>query len=606
MKCMSLVLFILCFNASKASFSQGKKLRETLPSSKLLLNDLSGFKPTSANWKIVGNIYASLHSNEPIKGSFGKGILANFSDKINRGHLFTRFEHGDIDIEMEIMMPKGSNSGIYLQGRYEVQLLDSWGKKDLKYSDMGGIYQRTDPSNDKGYEGHAPLINACKAPGLWQKLKIMFRAPDFDKNGKKIADARFLKVYLNGVIVQNDVAVSGPTRSSAFKDEQPTGPLMIQGNHGQIAIRNISYKLYGRKTVTFKNLVYTEYNTPGDSMKKLDLLKPLSHQKVDSISRYLATQKDLYLMKYQGQLEFPKAGVYLFTMQAGGGGLLVINNETVIQYDGAHSFDERALGQYKTHGGSVPFTLIYNKPQWREGFALYVEGEGIEKHPLHAKGSVFYEPEVAPILINPEPKKAVIQRSFMNSSNGKSTHCLSVGTPQGVHFTVDLETGNLFQIWDGGFLDATPMWHRRGNQQVARPLGPTIRFAEEPDFVPNHKTGTHPKFLEYTLDAKGLPEFIYTTGGMKLSEKLVPSAGERGITRKIRIDGQGDFSYILAKGSVIEKLSDSTFLVNDKEYYLILNTAALPLEIKNSGGAQSIVLSGKSSSHYEFEYTLLW
>ena len=311
-------------------------------------------------------------------------------------------------------------------------------------------------------------------------------------------------------------------------------------------------------------------------------------------------------MKYEGLLAFPKAGTYLFTMQAGGGGLLIINHETVIKYDGVHSFDEKALGQYKTNGGSVPFTLIYNKPQWKEGFALYVEGEGIATHPLHAKGSVLYEPEVTPVLINPEPEKAVIQRSFMDSPDGKSTHCLSVGTPQGVHFTVNLETGNLFQVWDGGFLDATPMWHRRGNGQTGKPLGPTISFAGAPGFIPDHKAGTNLRFLEYTLDAKGLPEFKYTIAGMQLSEKLAPLAGERGITRKVRVDGQGDFSYVLAKGSVIEKIADTTFLVNDKEYYLILNTTTLPLQVKNSGATQSIVLSGKSFSHYEFEYTLLW
>lgn len=606
MKCINLVLCILCFSVIKVSFSQGKQLPESLAPSKLLLNDLSGFKPTSANWKIVGNIRATLHSNAPMKGTTGKGILANFSDTTSRGHLFTRFEHGDIDVEMEIMMPKGSNSGIYLQGRYELQLLDSWGKKQLKYADMGGIYQRTDSSNNNGFEGHAPLINACKAPGLWQKLKIIFRAPDFDENGKKIADARFVKVYLNGVIVQNNVAVSGPTRSSAFNDEKPMGPLMIQGNHGQIAIRNINYKLYERKKVIFKNLVYEEYNTPGDSMKNLDLLKPMSHRNVDSISRHLAAHKDAFLMKYQGLLEFPKAGTYLFTMQAGGGGLLIVNHETIIKYDGAHSFDEKALGQYKTLGGPVPFTLIYNKPQWREGFALYVEGTGMVKHGLHAKGSVFYEPEIAPILINAQSSKAVIQRSFMNSSNGKRTHCLSVGTPQGIHFTIDVEKGNLFQVWDGGFLDATPMWHRRGNQQVALPLGPVIRFFDEPDFFPGHKNSTHRKFLEYTLDAKGLPEFKYSAGGMNLFEKLIPCSGERGVTRKIRVDGQGDFAFILAKGSVIEKLSDSSFLVNDKEYYLTLNKEAFPLEIKNIGKTQSIVLSGISPGNYEFEYTLLW
>lgn len=598
---MSLVLLILCVGLAEGSVTKRKPAPEALPPTKLLLNDLSPFRPTGANWKIVGDVYADLHTEQAMDGRPGKGILANLSDPKNRAHLFTRFEHGDIEIEMEVMMPKGSNSGIYLQGRYELQLFDSWGRKEMRYSDMGGVYQRTDTSTNKGYEGHAPLLNACKAPGLWQKLKIIFKAPEFDARGKKIADARFMKVYLNGVVVQDDVPVSGPTRSAAFTDERPLGPLMIQGNHGRVAFRNITYKLYDRKTVGVRDLVYTEYKTPGDSMKGLSSLKPLYEKKVDSISRQLATQKDVFLMTYHGRFEFPKAGVYLFTMQAGGGGMLVINRDTVILHDGgAHGFDEKALGLYTARAGMAPFVLVYNKPQYREGFALYVEGPGIATHPLHSKGSEFHEPPVDPILISASPGKAVIQRSFMNSREGKRTHCLSVGTPQGINFSVDLETGNLLEMWDGGFLDATAMWHKRGNQQIGIPLGPAIEFPDKPNFIAT------PKFLEYTVEANGLPDFRYSVGARTISDKIVPSAGERGITRKVLIDGEGTFSYTLASGSVVDRLPDGSFLVNDKEYYLVTHTAGLHPEIKKSGGSQAIVVSGKSPGPFEFEYTLLW
>jgi hypothetical protein len=103
---------------------------------------------------------------------------------------------------MDFMLTKGSNSGIYLQGNYEVQLFDSWGKKSAKYNDNGGIYERwndSKPEGEKGYEGYAPRFNVAKAPGLWQNIKISYQAPRFDANGKKTSNAVFLSIILNGV-----------------------------------------------------------------------------------------------------------------------------------------------------------------------------------------------------------------------------------------------------------------------------------------------------------------------------------------------------------------------------------------------------------------------
>lgn len=86
------------------------------------------------------------------------------------------------------MMAPGSNSGLYLQGQYEIQLLDSWAKTEVKAGDNGGIYERWDeskPDGQKGYQGYAPRQNASKAPGVWQTLKIQFKAPRFNATGEK-------------------------------------------------------------------------------------------------------------------------------------------------------------------------------------------------------------------------------------------------------------------------------------------------------------------------------------------------------------------------------------------------------------------------------------
>jgi hypothetical protein len=129
-------------------------------------------------------------------------------------------------------------------GRYEIQVLDSWGVEKPKHGDCGGIYQRWDNKRKpKGFEGHPPRVNASKAPGEWQTFGVVFRAPRFGADGKKTQNARFIKVVHNGQVVHENVEVTGPTRAAAFGDEKPKGPLMFQGDHGPVAYRNMRIRL---------------------------------------------------------------------------------------------------------------------------------------------------------------------------------------------------------------------------------------------------------------------------------------------------------------------------------------------------------------------------
>ncbi len=169
----------------------------------------------------------------------GVGVLVNGPEGKEQ-NLFSKAEFGDIEAHIEFNIPKGSNSGIYLQGRYEIQILDSFGVEHPKYGDCGGIYQRW--KDNRGYEGHAPKLNASLPPGEWQSFDIKFRAPRFDASGKKTANAQFEKVLHNGKLIHEQVELSGPTRAAISEDEVDKGPLMIQGDHGPVAFRKISIK----------------------------------------------------------------------------------------------------------------------------------------------------------------------------------------------------------------------------------------------------------------------------------------------------------------------------------------------------------------------------
>jgi len=194
-------------------------------------------------WATAEKIEGSASAKEWKSVEPGGNILYNGKDG-KAGELVSKQEFGDIEVEVEFMIPKGSNSGIYLMQRYELQILDSYGKADseLKYGDNGGIYERWDETiegKDKGYEGTRPTTNASTAPGTWQTFLIGFRAPRFDADGKKIENAKFVQVEHNGVVIHQDVEVTGPTRGGLADPEVKTAPLAVQGDHGPVAFKKL-------------------------------------------------------------------------------------------------------------------------------------------------------------------------------------------------------------------------------------------------------------------------------------------------------------------------------------------------------------------------------
>jgi hypothetical protein len=172
----------------------------------------------------------------PVPGpSPGGTILNGPGSTVN---LVSDEKFGDAELYLEFMIAKGSNSGVYLHGLYEVQVFDSWGSTEpMSTSDGGAIYHRW--IDNQGVGGSAPSRNASRRPGEWQSYQIWFRAPRFDAGGRKTENARFLRVLHNGLSVQNNVEVEGPTRAAMNIPEAAANPIMLQGDHGPVAYRNI-------------------------------------------------------------------------------------------------------------------------------------------------------------------------------------------------------------------------------------------------------------------------------------------------------------------------------------------------------------------------------
>lgn len=183
------------------------------------------------NLWVVGEPSVSKGVPRQLNVSGTSGAMVNMTDRIgNSLDIYSKEKFGSCLIELDLMLSAGSNSGIYLMGEYEVQVFDSFRKPDGEMApiDMGAIYGTA-----------VPKLNASKAPGEWQHYVIEWQAPKFDAQGNKTANARFVKVELNGKPIHENLEINGPTPAGLTGKEHPEGPLMLQGNHGPVSYKNI-------------------------------------------------------------------------------------------------------------------------------------------------------------------------------------------------------------------------------------------------------------------------------------------------------------------------------------------------------------------------------
>ncbi|MFE2291566.1 family 16 glycoside hydrolase [Streptomyces sp. NPDC059452] len=155
--------------------------------------------------------------------------------EIRNGDLRTKQGFEDFRVHVEFWLPNlppdvtgqdRANSGVYLQERYEVQILDSYGDDTLADDEAGAIYTKK-----------APDVNAATPPETWQTYDITFRAARFDSSGNKTEDAR-ISVVWNGVTVHDDVAVDGPTGGGAA-EAATAGAIRLQDHGSRIRYRNV-------------------------------------------------------------------------------------------------------------------------------------------------------------------------------------------------------------------------------------------------------------------------------------------------------------------------------------------------------------------------------
>lgn len=577
------------------------------------LNDLSAFRNTGAgpvgkNWQVASDVSADLTKNNALSSKPGTGVLVNIPTDQNKANLLTNLEHGDIDLEVDYLMAKGSNSGIYLQGRYEVQLMDSWGLKTARIGDNGSIYQRWDesrPEGHKGYEGHAARQNASKAPGLWQHLRISFQAPRFDASGRKIENAKVLRIDLNGVTIHENVELTGPTRGPLKNDEVARGPLLIQGDHGPVAFRNFRYTAYDKPRPELTNLSYAVYSGQFDKENSLGQTAPEAKGASTRLTAGVTGSSNNFLIRYTGTLNVKDAGEYAFNVLGTGGFTsLKINNKTVVAWGNS---GRRPSVNVSLPAGEVPLELVYSKVMGRAtpALGLSLQGAGLREFFIGDSQAEGGGNDNGPILVN-APTNTIL-RSFMDipNENGlgrrmRVTHGISVGHASQLHYTYDLDNGFLVQVWRGQFLDATPMWNSRGDGS-SRPTGMVQRLGL-PKLMLNKLATTQTAWAAdtagssfkpegYALDENDQPTFLYSIYGSSVQDAIRVLDNAGGVQREISITNPAATLYArLAEGASIEAQADGSYVIDGKAYYIRFNTAGVKPIIRPAGNRQELIV----------------
>ena len=595
------------------------RAQSLLPPERVPLDSPAAFRAVPANWQLAGGLGGDPRRDKNLVAAPGTGVLVNHPTNEARENLFTAWEHGDLEVDLDFLLPPGGDSGLYLQSRYEVQLCDSWGVKAPKFSDCGGIYQTSDSTKNEGTGGAAPRANACRAPGLWQHLHVEFEAPRFDAGGNKTRNARFARVVLNGFVIHEDVEVAGPTRGAVATDEKPLAPLMIQGNNlnGSVAIRALAVKRREADAqITVEDLHYQLYAGASKTIGDYADAQLTREGALEKFSQAAVEKTGKFALVFKGSLGVPRTGSYAFTTQASGSVRLLIDDRPVIV----------PLGRSGGDPGMVPLTAgqhvfradFVQANNSKPSFTLTVESLACPPQRLTAEAPAPAKKRSLPVEVK---DRVLAQRSFVPFEPKKRLYAINVGTPAGVHYSYDFETGALLRAWRGAFLDTFEMWDGRGENQIAKPSGPTLDFNAKPvialiEFPLTGGWPDQPDAMQasqgYTLEANGQPVFLSTLSHLTLRDRIAPLADGRGLARTLRVSGESTSWttwVLLADAGVITPQPGGTgWIIGDREWYLDwpADPAHTPVVHSRGGKQQLVIRVTEPVLDVPISYDLVW
>lgn len=459
----------------------------------------------------------------------------------------------------------------------------------------GALAQLTLPSGQT-----IPLTDARlnKATGLWQKVDVRYRA------ATALLPAILDRLTINGVTLREGQTLSRSTTN---------GPIMLTVQNGSVALRNVGYRgLNNRKVAKWAGPVsYSIYQ--GETLIKSDLasktlIKNDTTSAISFESAYGIKPRNFTLL-FTGKLNVADAGTYQFDLDYGGRARLFVDGKEMITGDykdlGAQMSVELPLT-----AGNHDVEVLFGRAWQRPGLGLYVSLPDTRPQALHTQMSL-PEPDPVSVISVLADAKPQLVRSFVQlpGEKLKRTHSLSVGTPVGMHYTLDLNQMALLQVWKGDFADVTEMWYERGEPQLLKPLGANVLLAPQTALMvladpnmawPDSVSETILQYKGLSLDKQGMPTTEYTLGGATVTDAIRVGrdpGGKDGLTRTLTMTGSANGPVVcrLAAGNQIEAVSPGLYAVNDRSYYIRLDPALKPV-LSMINGKQELRLPVKGGS----------
>ena len=543
------------------------------------LNDLTAFDAPAASWKLTPEVMMSPTNGTVMSNDKkGGGILVGSAGQTIK----TKATMQDLRLRFDFMLSPGAKANVILPGGARVLLADS-GPTDAP------------GASTSGYAGQFPVMNATKAPGLWQSMEIAYDA----STPMQPKMARLNTIILNGATVQQGVYLPLP---KALTNGEPIG---FEITKGTVAFRNIGYQPLGnRKPLALANLNYKLYSDPWQTEKPTKLER---EGVAPALTQELAAgMKDFHLL-FDGEMNVEEAGDYTFLVsQSGPGTQITVDGQEVMKTKEGTSQDQHTQ-TVKLDKGKHRFGLRYGRFPWRApALGVSVYKAGVRPYDLTALSSLPVPPPKPYLGVDPENGPEMI-RSFVlyQDEAQKRTHVLSVGNPAGWHYTIDLSRGALLQAWRGPFADVTEMWYQRGEPQLLCPAGLTIPISGKSSYAMLKDNAAWPdsanlNYLGYRIDADGVPVLRYAFGNTTLTDQLTADA--KGLTRTIAAEGGAPSGMyaLLAAGDNITMVEKGLYRVDDR-YYVRLDKNARPMQ-RNSAGKQELLLPLDGN----VTYSLFW
>ncbi|MFN8348996.1 MAG: family 16 glycoside hydrolase [Spirosomataceae bacterium] len=489
---------------------------------------------------------------------------------------------GDVILKLDFMLSPGSSAAVKLPGGYDIRLNDSW------------LSTKTDANLCGSVGNLAPLQNVCKAPGLWQNLTVQY------KKATKNSAAQIEKLTLNGTVVLENAFLTGlPT---------PETSLGLEVSSGTTAFRNVFYQLLNdARPLALRQLTYTLYKAGNDRPRALLPENIVKKDTTSVLTREWGIGSNSFYLVYDGQIEAAQEADYLLELVYMANASLEIDGKTVSPYKWNDFLQNYVPVNVHLTKGSHPFKLQYHKLTWRRpALGIFVSAQGVRPYPLHLLSSV-PEPDPMPLMAVNASGKAELIRSFIQHGEEKKkrTHCLSVGTPASVNYTLDLNRGSLLQFWKGNFANVTEMWYDRGEPQILHPMGAANTTQGQVDWaILTDMNAAWPDSLNelvykgYRLNAAGIPMVMYRHGAIEIADELVPENG--GLVRTV--SGSVPNGYVRAvSGKNISALEKGLYEVNGQSYYVRIDPKSKPI-VRTVNGRQELLLPLNGT----VRYSLIW